>query len=244
MAAPGATPKSDSGVAELQRVLKAYVQLTGYAPADPGTVDGIVGARTAMAVIAMLPRVPGMPEEIRALAPVMALLLATADGQKQAYGIITRNAGTISKGIIALEAYRIGSGATTPPTPTAASIKAGTLWQPGGNPYAVTSNTVTAPIVYTAGGAIPGNPAQAIWFYDLFSRNYRLAVPKQGLSGFSDYVEVAPSMSEPNAGVRVSRSAFMSATGRWWGTYLGMAAIGFGAIGASVVAYRGARAVL
>lgn len=254
MAAPGQTPVSDSGVAELQRVLKAYVQITGYAPADPGTVDGIVGIKTAMAVIAMLPRVPGLPDEVRALAPVISLMLATEDGRSQAFGIIKRNAGTISKGIIAMEAYRVGTSSPTAPppgtTPTSTSVKANTLWHPGANINAVTSGQV-APAITTAGGAIPTNPALAIWFFDGFhffgfknASVYRLAVPRGGLNGFADYVEVAPSASQPNFGTQVSRTAFMAAVGQWWWTVPGMIAIGAALAGGGYAAYRGARALL
>jgi hypothetical protein len=230
MAAPGQTP-SDSGVAELQRVLKAYVQVTGYTPADPGTVDGIVGVKTAMAVIAMLPRVPGIPEEVRAMAPVLSIMLATDDGKTQVYRTIKNNASTIAKAIIALEAYRVGTSSGSPATTaTSTAIATNTFFNPGA--------------IATAGGAIPGDPRVTIWFYDGFRKVYRVAVPKAGLAGFSNYVEVSPSASLPAYGTQVSRNAFMSATGRWWGTYPGMAGIGVGVIAATAVAYRAVRAVL
>lgn len=247
MAAPGQTPTSDSGVAELQRVLKTYAQITGYTPADPGVVDGVIGIKTTMAVIAIVPRVPGLPSEVTAMVPVMALMLAAEDTRTQVFNLIKRNASLITKAIIALEAYRVGTGTGTAPpatTPTSTSIKAGTLWQPGANPYAATTMTATAPMVYTSGGAIPGDPTRAIWFRDAFTRRYRVAVPKQGLHGFADYVEVAPSASPPASGTQVSRTAFMSAIGKWWGTLPGMIALGAVGVGVGFAAYKGARAVI
>jgi len=130
MAAPGQTPQTaDPAVAELQRVLTAYAQVTGFAPAFPGTVDGIVGVKTTMAVAAMIPRLPGMPSELVVFAPIISLALVTEDGRTQAFSLIKRNAGIISKAIIALEAYRLAQG--QPPAPVAP--------QPAGRPPSVKS---------------------------------------------------------------------------------------------------------
>lgn len=231
------TPKSDSGVAELQRVLKTYVQITGYQPADPGAVDGIIGVKTTMAVIAMLPRVPGLPAEVRALAPVLTLMLATAEGKQQAFDLIRKNAGSISKAVIALEAYRIGTATGTPgTTPSTTAIKTGAL------NYA--ASLVWMGAAPTPGGAVPAMPAASIWFYDSWKRTYRVAVPQGTLAGFADYVEVAPAASRPNFGTEVGRGAFMSAVGQWWATPLGMAALGVLTLGGGYAAYRGARALL
>ena len=234
-------PKSDSSVAELQRVLKVYVQLTGYAPADPGTVDGLVGLRTVTAVIAMIPRVPGLPAELRAIAPVLTLMLATDDGKKQAFDLVKKNAGTISKAIIGLQIYQVGSQGGSPgTTPTTTSIKNG--MQHAGALLAISG--MQPPASSTSGGTVPTNPTTTIWFYDMWTRTFRVAVPRGTLGGFTDYVEVAPAASRPNFGTEVSRGAFMSATGRWWGSPLGMAAIAVGVIGGGYVAYRVARALL
>lgn len=236
-------PKSDSGVAELQRVLKTYVQITGYTPADPGTVDGIVGIKTVMAVVAMLPRVPGLPSEIRALAPVISLMLVTDDGRAQAFNLVKSNAGTISKAIIALEAYRIGTASGSPgATPTSTSIKAGTLQMHAA--AAAVAAGMLPPVTATGGGAIPTSPELSIWFYDVWKRSYRVAVPRGTLAGFTNYVEVAPAVSQPNFGTQVSRGAFMSAIGQWWGSPLGMAAIAAALAGGGYAAYRGARSFL
>lgn len=100
---------SDPTVAELQRVLTVYANATGYAPANPGAVDGIVGQRTALAVAAMVPRLPGLPAEVVAMAPLISLMLATDQGRNEIFGLIKRNAPNITRAIIALEAYRLAT---------------------------------------------------------------------------------------------------------------------------------------
>lgn len=100
---------SDPTVAELQRVLTVYANATGYAPANPGAVDGIVGQRTALAVAAMVPRLPGLPAEVVAMAPLISLMLATDQGKNEIFALIKRNATNISRAVIALEAYRLAT---------------------------------------------------------------------------------------------------------------------------------------
>lgn len=109
MAAPGQTATSDATVAELQRVLTVYANATGYAPANPGPVDGIVGQRTALAVAAMVPRLPGLPAEVVAMAPLISLMLATDQGRNEIFALIKRNATNITRAVIALEAYRLAT---------------------------------------------------------------------------------------------------------------------------------------
>jgi hypothetical protein len=147
MAAPGQTPQTaDPAVAELQRVLTAYAQVTGFAPAFPGTVDGIVGVKTAMAVAAMIPRLPGMPSELVVFAPIISLALVTEDGRTQAFSLIKRNAGIISKAIIALEAYRLAQGQPPAPIPP----------QPGGRPPSVMTQWASGIIAPTQNPITPG----------------------------------------------------------------------------------------
>lgn len=239
----------DSGVTELQRVLTAYAQVTGYTPANPGPIDGIVGLRTAMAVIAMLPRVPGIPSEVTSLAPVLSLMLATEDGKAQVFGLIRRNATSISRAVIATEAYRVATGGNVqqpPPPPVPGGGKAS--WALVSAAAAIAPNSVWAP-PSAAGGTTA--PDAAIWFWDGLHpfkperSMYRIAVPRGTLSGsYSNYVEIAPSMSKPNSGTEVSRGAFYSAIGQWWKTPLGMAAVGVGAVGATFAAYKGARLLM
>lgn len=136
MTAPGQTI-ADATVAELQRVLTIYAQATGFALAFPGATDGIVGQKTALAVAAMVPRLPGLPAEIVAMAPLISLILATDQGRTEAFALIKRNATTITRAIIALEAYRLatGGGGGGPPVPAPTSgwknqtVKAG--WAAG-----------------------------------------------------------------------------------------------------------------
>lgn len=218
MPAPGQTaptpPKPDSGVAELQRVLKAYAAATGYTAADPGPVDGLVGIKTATAVALLIPRIPDLPQAVQALAPV-AIMFIAAGGDKAAsvYKMIRENASTIAAGIIAMEAYRAGtaasSGGTTPAQGTPA-------------PRTRFNEALTAVLVSAAGSpAVPAMPTTAIWWYA--GDQYRIAVPRSAtLGGYTGYVEVAPSLTRPNFGTQVSRTDFFKAIGHWWATPIGI----------------------
>lgn len=244
--------KSDSSVAELQRVLTAYAKITGFTAADPGTADGIIGMKTVLAVVSILPRVPGLPREVTMMAPMIGLMLATEDGKTAAFKLIKSNAGLISKAIIAMEVYRTGSGSAPSPaptatTPTVTSVKAGTIWAQGGRIDPSMLAPVRVPggsIVNTPGGPIPGDPNLTIWFHDRIRKVWRIAVPKPGLHGFNDYVEVAPAASAPAFGTEVNRMTFMSAVGKWYWTPGGMAAVAGGVLGLGALTFAGLRAVL
>lgn len=221
MPAPGQTaatpPKPDTGVAELQRVLKAYVAATGYTAADPGAVDGLVGIKTATAVALMIPRIPDLPTVVQAMGPVMLMLLATDDGRTNVYKMIRENASTIAAGIIAMEAYRAG---------TAASSASGAPTTAGAtSPRVRFDAALTSALVSAAGSpAVPAMPATAIWWYD--GTQYRVAVPQgTALGGYSGYTEVAPSLTRPNFGAQVTRTDFLKAIGHWWATPAGISGL-------------------
>lgn len=120
----------DPNVKELQRVLAIYAQATGYAPANPGAADGIVGQRTAMAVAAVVPRLPGLPAEVVAMAPLISLALATDQGRTEIFGLIKRNAVNITRAVIALEAYRLAT-QQQPTTPSGGGKVPGRVILPG-----------------------------------------------------------------------------------------------------------------
>lgn len=239
--APGQTeptPKPDSSVAELQRTLKTYAQLTQYPPADPGVVDGIVGTSTALAVIMIVPRVPRVPDEIKALARLGPLALSNDDVRVALFKAITSYASYISGAIIAMQVVTTATG-TAPP--------AG-----GGRPaHALAPDAYTGAVtgwqVYTTpGGAVPTNPATAIFYRDFWTQSYRVAVPRGaglGAGGYVNYVEVSPAKSRPALGTEVSRDTFMSATGKWWGTTVGILGIAVAAVGGGAGVYYGARAL-
>ncbi len=247
--APGETTptKADSSVAELQRTLKAYAQLSGYAPADPGPVDGIVGMQTALAVLMVVPRIPKVPDEIKAIAALGPLALSNDDMRTNVFKAITSYAGYISAAIIAAQAYQAvnnAGGPTTPPTTTTGGKKPGqyasvqqqmvnavTGWQTQATPD---------------GGAIPTNPTSAIFFWDFWAQRYRVAVPRGaglGAGGYQNYVEVSSAKSRPAVGTEVNRNTFMSATGKWWGTTGGIIGIALGAAAATGSAVVGVRAL-
>lgn len=238
MPAPGQTaptpPKPDSGVAELQRVLKAYVAATGYAAADPGAVDGLVGPKTATAVALVVPRIPDLPTAIKNMAPVMIMLIA-AGGDKAAsvYKLIRENASTIAGGIIAMEAYRAGTAATSG---GAAPAVPGTP-----APRTRFGDALTAVLVSAAGSpAVPAMPTTTIWW--AANGQYRVAVPQgTSLGGYSNYVEVAPSLTRPNFGTQVSRTDFLKAIGHWWATPIGIGGLvagGLVVVGGAVLGVR------
>jgi hypothetical protein len=249
MAAPGQTPKSDSGVAELQRVLAAYAQATGYTAANPGPIDGIVGTQTALAVIAMLPKIPNLPDAVRSMATVMPMMLATDDGKQAMFNLIRNNASGIAKAIVAMEVVRVTTGSGTPGTPTT-STGGKAAWAVVSNAAAMPGGALWLPVL-TPGGSPAA--ALAIWYFDGFhlpfmkgANVFRVAVPRGSAlaGGYENYVEIAPSASQPAYGTPVSRTTFFTATGQWWKTPFGMAAIGVGAAGAGFAAYKGARWVL
>lgn len=250
--APGETaptpPKADSSVAELQRTLKAYAQLSGYTPADPGPVDGIVGMKTALAVLMVVPRIPKVPDEIKAIAALGPLALSNDDMRDSVFKAITRYAGYISAAIIAAQAYQAvnnAGGPTTPPTPTGTGGK-----KPGqyANIQMQMVNAVTGWQTQTtpSGGAVPTNPTSAIFFWDFWTQSYRVAVPRGpglGAGGYQNYVEVSSAKSRPAMGTEVNRNTFMSATGKWWGTTGGIIGIAVGVVGAGAGAVVGVRAL-
>ena len=233
MPAPGQTaptpPKPDSGVAELQRVLKAYAAATGYTAADPGPVDGLVGIKTATAVAMMIPRIPDLPQSVRAMGPVILMLLATDDGRASVYKMIRENASTIAGGIIAMEAYRAG---------TAASGGGSTPAQGTPAPRTRFSEALTTVLVSAAGSpAVPAMPTTTIWWYA--GNQYRVAVG--AAEGAVHYVEVAPSLTRPNFGTQVSRTDFFKAIGHWWATPIGIGGLvagGLVVVGGAVLGVR------
>lgn len=240
-------PKSDSGVAELQKVLKTYADKTGFKAADPGPSTGIVNLATALAVIAIIPKVPGLPDEVKALATIGTVLLASNVGQQQVFDQIKNNAGYISKAIIGLAVYQIASGNVPPQVPVVPkSVKAKTIWGTSDNLVVKTGALAPAPppIVATAGGLIPGDPTKTIWFFDSFKSLYRVAVPGAHATPTSGFTEVSSSASQPAHGMSVTRTQFMTAIGQWWGTTTGMAAIAGGVIGLGALVFAGVRAMV
>jgi hypothetical protein len=219
MAAPGQTTASNPNVAELQRVLAAYANATGYTPANPGPADGIVGTRTIMAVVSVAPRIPGLPSDIRALIPLAGILLATSEGQAKAKDLITKNASSITKALLAVAALSIASGGT-----------------PGASTPTSPGSVIPFPIGPTK---LPGGGgAGAIWYYDSKHGIYHVAIPRglQGL-GTAPYVEVASSMTPP-AGTQVDKSTFLTQTGQWYKTTWGIATlVGAGSVGIGSVGY-------
>lgn len=207
----------NSNVKKMQQALATYAKVTGYAAANPGPVDGIVGTQTVNAVIAMIPMIPKLPSEIKTLATIAPIILVDADAMKRAKSFITSKAPEITKGIVGLAAYQAGTG--TLPTPV--------------NP------PTQLPVGPTAPGAATGG-SNAIFFYDTRRGAYRVAVPA-GLMGLgAAYREVAPTTVRP-AGREVSRNDFYVATGQWYATWWGIGLLvagGTAAVGGTALVIR------
>lgn len=227
----------DSSVEELQKVLTVYATTTGYTPANPGKIDGIVGLKTAGAVVAMLPRTPGVPSEVSTVAPVLWAFAqtdtATAD---RLFALVRRNAGALAKAIVALGVHAVVTGNVQPTTPSGGKAS-----------WAVASDAAAMPGVAVwaaaAGGGL-ATPAK-IWFYDRWKRTHRVAVPAGTLAGeYRNYVEIAPSEGRPASGTEVSRNTFYSAIGQWWMTTTGLIALSAGALILGGATFYTARAVL
>lgn len=115
-------------VEKLQQVLKAYAQVSGNTMADPGTVDGIVGVKTRMAIQAVLPYLTGKISSTVATALTVAITAASMSPSAAAQidQAITQYASQLTLGIAAITTYRAATApqtaptATTPPSPTAA----------------------------------------------------------------------------------------------------------------------------
>lgn len=195
--APGATTTANAKVAELQRVLAAYAKATGNVAANPGAADGIVGTKTILAVAAVLPHLPHLPQEIRILVTLAPIAVAVDSAREQAKRLITNNASTISKAIIATAVYQASQG--KPPTGQLPILTAGNA-------------TVSQQMAM----------GQAIWFYDAKRGVYRIAVPR-GLGNLgAAYVEVAASTTAPTTGFQTTKTDFLTKTGQWYATPWGI----------------------
>lgn len=213
---------ANAAVKQMQQALKVYAQGTGYSAADPGAVDGVVGTRTINAVIAMVPLLPSMPDEVKALAPLGPLIMTSADARSRATTFITRHASKIHAGIVGLAAYQVAVGGQSTNTGSGTPPR----WLPVG------PTAQTPPVAPSS---------SAIFFYDRRRNVYRVAA-RIGLSGLgaASYVEVAPSPTRP-AGTEVTRTEFMTLTGRWYATWWGvglMVAGGAAAVGGAYAVTR------
>lgn len=224
---------------KLQKALTTFAQSTGFTLANPGRIDGIIDLKTVGAVVAVIPKVPGLPSEIRDVLPFLYLAAqydtGTAD---RLITLVHRYAAAIAKAVIAVGVHTVVTGgAPQPPAPGGGKAS-----------WALVSDAASTGgfHVYTPPGATGGGPlTSTIWFYDRWKRTYRVAVPRGTLAGeYKNYVEIAPSVARPAGGTEVSRSAFFSAVGQWWMTTPGMIAMGAGAIVLGGAAFYTARTVL
>jgi hypothetical protein len=219
-----------SKVKTLQKTLAAYAQATGFSAANPGAIDGFVGTQTINAVVAMIPLIPQMPSEVRALAILAPILMTDPSARKKAVEYVTKYADDIAKGIIGLAAYQVATGKlpTTQTAPSGAGIKTVGPYLPG------SAWVASAPT---------GSPS-AIFFYDAGRGTYRIAVPA-GLRGLSAaYVELAPSGTRPGQGTEVSKTKFLNAIGDWYKTPMGITGIVLGSlavVGGGVLVVRALR---
>lgn len=191
------SPKPDSSVKELQRVLAAYATANNYPAANPGPETGFVDIMTTMAVVAITQRIPKLPTEISVLFYTAGPLMLTADGRTAVFALIRRFASYISTAVLAIQVINTDAGGPAAPTP---GVKP---------PHAA----IVSALISQAVSQLPGATQGAIYFHDTWKKVFRVAKPAQ-----DKYIEIEPAQSPPAAGREVDRSTFMKSIGRWWAT--------------------------
>ena len=114
-------------IKDLQQALVQYAQATGFAAANPGTVDGVLTLQTRSAVIATVPRVPKMPSAVKTVAQYAGPFLSLhPDLVTEVDKIITEYAPQIAAAIRLLAMIPSGSssGAGTTATQTSTAARA------------------------------------------------------------------------------------------------------------------------
>lgn len=98
-----AAPKADANVKDLQLALAAYAAAVGYPAANPGVDSGIVDIPTTMAVVATIPRIPGIPDEVALLAYTVGPLMLSEEGRARVFALIKDHAQLITGAITAIQ---------------------------------------------------------------------------------------------------------------------------------------------
>lgn len=107
-------------VKTMQQALAAYATATGYPLANPGSADGIIGPQTRNAVLAVLPRLPKLPSEVRSLLQYGAFASVVPEVAATIDRLIVQYASEITVAIKLLQVTQ------TPSTPTGAGTTATT----------------------------------------------------------------------------------------------------------------------
>jgi len=145
-----------ASVKSMQQALSTYAQGTGFTAANPGKVDGIVGAQTVNAVIAVLPLLPGMPSEIKTLAVLGPIIFSDPSALAKAKGFVTQHSGKIRDGVIGLAAYQVITGNAPKPGITQLQPLLVTAVQPGGSYTPGISSTPWYKTWWGIGGMVLG----------------------------------------------------------------------------------------
>jgi hypothetical protein len=214
-----------AAVERLQQALVAYSQVAGLAAANPGVVDGVVGAKTVNAVAAVLPRLTSKISKDVADVLSLALPIAglSADAMGMAKATVEQYASQIDVAIRALSIVT-GPGGSPAAPPT------------GGTRVTGFPSKVAA---IQAGTLTPGT---TIYTFDAKINLYRHAKPIPQLRGLgaATYVETGTSTVAPTGGMAVSPKEYRKATGteHWYETWWGMGSIAAGAAGAAFAGWR------
>lgn len=223
----------DAGVTELQKALKAFSQAFNFPAGDPKKIDGYVGMDTTTALINTVPYVPKMPSEVAYGVDAAKFSLAVPAVRDKVFKLIREYAREIAAAVIAVQTAKTLTD-KAPPGPQFPGGGGGLF--PGNKlPALRTDKPPPSPSAQPSKTDVPQGSSNAIFYRSAWTGMYRVAMPRGqgvGAGGYVNYVEVSPSMSRPGAGVEVSRDTFMRATGKWWGTTVGIAGIVTGATAA------------
>jgi hypothetical protein len=109
-----AAPPFSEDVKGLQQALATYATTNNYPPANPGPETGIVDIPTTMAVVATIPRIPGIPAEIAVLTYTIGPLMISEEGRNKVFTLIHDHAKLITSAIVAIQ---VVATPTPPPIP-------------------------------------------------------------------------------------------------------------------------------
>lgn len=145
-----------ASVKSMQQALSTYAQGTGFTAANPGKIDGIVGAQTVNAVIAVMPLLPGMPSELKTLAVLGPIVFSDPSMLAKAKGFVTQHAAKIRDGVIGLAAYQLITGKGPKPAPVTITPLQVTAVQPGGGYLTPSTTTPWYKTWWGIGGMVLG----------------------------------------------------------------------------------------
>lgn len=139
---------ASASIKALQQALAAYAAATNYPAANPGAIDGFLGAMTRAAVLAVVPRLPKLPSAVKSILQYGAVAAVIPEVAQQIDSLITTYAAEITT---AIKLLQIAQTPSPPATPTGAGTTATT-----------TTPSTTGPSTTAPGSGVPG--AAPSWY--------------------------------------------------------------------------------